>query len=75
MCLRLNGRRKQLAVKPLRPQLDEDTKPLFKEELAKHLSENNSCTHPEEARQNIQSAVDIAVKAVNNLKPKVSEGQ
>ena len=26
---RLNRRRKELAVKPLRPQLDQDTKPLF----------------------------------------------
>nr|CAH8864878.1 unnamed protein product [Trichobilharzia regenti] len=73
VCLRLNGRRKQLVANPSRPQLDQENKSLFEEKLAKHISEFDSCAHPEEACKNIQAAIHTAVKSVNKVNPNVSK--
>ncbi|CAH8538894.1 unnamed protein product [Heterobilharzia americana] len=69
--LYLTGCRKQVAVKPVHIQSeDENAKCAFSEDTSKHLSDHDSNAHPEETWCDIKSAVETAVKTVGNLHPK-----
>ncbi|VDP65240.1 unnamed protein product [Schistosoma curassoni] len=74
ICLRLTGRRKDTARKPLRGLLnDSQTKSIFQEQLEKQLGSHVCDAHPEAAWNDIQKAVEKAVISASTVTRKVGE--
>ncbi|KAH9596584.1 ATP-binding cassette sub- A member 3 [Schistosoma haematobium] len=73
-CLRLTGRRKGAARKPLRVLLNEDQAGnIFQEKLEKQLGSYVSDAHPEAALNDIREAVETAVISASTVNHKVRE--
>ncbi|CAH8665504.1 unnamed protein product [Schistosoma curassoni] len=74
ICLRLTGRRKDPARKPLRALLnDSQAKSIFQEQLGKQLGSHVCDAHPDAAWNDIRKAVETAVISASKVNQKVRE--
>ncbi|CAH8290911.1 unnamed protein product, partial [Schistosoma intercalatum] len=74
ICLRLTGRKKDAARKPLRALLnDSQAKSIFQEQLGKQLGSHVGDAHPDAAWNDIRKAVETAVISASKVNKKVRE--
>ncbi|CAH8465708.1 unnamed protein product [Schistosoma curassoni] len=74
ICLRLTGRRKDAARKPLRSLLnDSQAKSIFQEQIENRLGSHVCDAHPEAAWNDIRKAVETAVISASKVNHKVRE--
>ncbi|KAH9589608.1 ATP-binding cassette sub- A member 3 [Schistosoma haematobium] len=74
ICLRLTGRKKDAARKPLRGLLnDSQAKSIFQEQLGKQLGSHVCDAHPEAAWNDIRKAVETVVISASKVNQKVRE--
>ncbi|TNN20796.1 LINE-1 reverse transcriptase, partial [Schistosoma japonicum] len=71
ICLKLTGRRKDIAMKPLRVLLnDNKAKNIFQEQLEKQLGDRVSDCHPEAGWNDIKKAVETAMISASKVNHK-----
>ncbi|TNN05156.1 ATP-binding cassette transporter, partial [Schistosoma japonicum] len=71
ICLRLTGRRKDIAIKPLRDLLnDNKANNIFQEQLEKQYGERVSDCHPEAGWNDIKKAVETAMISASKVNHK-----